>query len=330
MSVAVFILFSATSLVANQSVAATVDAARPTSANTVSNTNPETPATVGDSSARGGSTASSSANATAAGPSAPLDAPFLRPVVRAATVVRPVQGTAAAGVLHPSLEIVDAGREDIGPLSTSLKSEPIDARLPTGFHRVYRVPGSDSQLMRGNGALFAVFPESIYQDGRALLPPGTVYHIGMPDRTPALLQPDVVEPSASVKMGDPLGVRIGTTVDARLDLRIRPARPAPIVHTERQSNAQSHGPFGARTRARTLTDDAYSLDGYLGAAARDANVDTQRSQHAAAVTEGSAPAMLPTIVPGSSALETGNGPKRSGATDPYAYLKLGPARLNRD
>ncbi|MFY7854690.1 MAG: hypothetical protein ACOVQT_01010, partial [Rubrivivax sp.] len=40
-----------------------------------------------------------------------------------------------AGPNRPRLEIVDAGREDVGPLGTSLRSDPVDQRLPTGFER---------------------------------------------------------------------------------------------------------------------------------------------------------------------------------------------------
>ena len=334
MSVVVSILFSATSLIAQQSASASVGASRPTAVDAAVDTVGETTvdstvdSTVdrtvadGDSSARGGSTANSSVNPTTRSAPTQQDAPLLRPAVRATNVVRPVQGTAAAGVLHPPLEIVDAGREDIGPLATSLRSDPVDARLPTGFHRVYRVPGSDSQLMRGNGALFAVFPESIYQDGRALLPPGTVYHIGMPDLTPAPIHPDALSPHAHATKPGAIGVRIGTTVDARLDFRIRPTRPAPIGHTERYSTAQS----GDRSRV----DDAFTLEEYLGVAARNTPVDAERAQDAAAVIEQSNPAMLPKTAPVPSALDTGTGSKHADAQDPYAYLKLGPARIARD
>ncbi len=106
------------------------------------------------------------------------------PALRPASPVRRVEGTAAAGVLHPRLDIVEAGTEDIDGLATTLRTDPYDPRLPTGFQRVYRVPGSDTLFMRGNGALFAIFDASTYRpNGKgasAALPPGTVFHIGMP------------------------------------------------------------------------------------------------------------------------------------------------------
>ncbi len=95
------------------------------------------------------------------------------------------------------LKPVEQTIEDIGPLGQSHRILPEDLRLPTGFERVYRVPGSadqfrfnanqghtDDMLMRINGALRAVFPRSVYIPTRRGLktdvPPGTVFHIGQP------------------------------------------------------------------------------------------------------------------------------------------------------
>ena len=256
----------------------------------------------------------------------------MRPVVRETELIRQARGvqggTAAAGVLRPQLEIVDAGREDIGPLATSLKSQPVDARLPTGFHRVYRVPGSDSLLMRGNGALFAVFSESVYDGGRAILPPGTVYHLGMPNMLPQPIHPDAVANDARANRTESIGDRIGTTVDARIDLRIRPTRPTPIGSSARPDNDQSR------------LEPTYTLDTYLNAArdsgmrAPDSTLDsTPKSQESAA---DSAPVSARVSAPNSSSLAgptpvdaVSVQPASSRVSDAYAYLKLGPARITR-
>jgi hypothetical protein len=70
-------------------------------------------------------------------------------------------------------------------------------------------------MMRGNGALFAVFPRSLYRRTVAgnipLTPAGTVYHIGMPggfNFPGGFLRDDVAPP-------DP---RIATLVDRRVRL----------------------------------------------------------------------------------------------------------------
>lgn len=87
-----------------------------------------------------------------------------------------------------TLEFVDAGFEDVGPLATSFRLEPEDLRLPTGFQRVYRVPGDPDKLMRGNGALFAVFPTSVYRRSARgsvpVAPAAVVYHFGVPGEDP--------------------------------------------------------------------------------------------------------------------------------------------------
>jgi len=114
----------------------------------------------------------------------PAAAAEASPVRPSSGPVRRVDANADAGPLRDDLEIVDAGTEDVGALGTSLRQPGHDARLPTAFQRVYRVPGDEGKLMRGNGALFAVFPESVYRrtarGAVAVAPPGTVFHIGMP------------------------------------------------------------------------------------------------------------------------------------------------------
>ena len=267
------------------------------------------------------STTTSSSNAassTASETSAQNDAPFMRPVVREADLIRPARGTAAAGVLRPQLEILDAGREDIGPLATSLKSQPVDARLPTGFHRVYRVPGSDSLLMRGNGALFAVFSESVYDGGRAVLPPGTVYHIGMPSMLPQPIHPDALVSGAQANRTEPIGDRIGTTVDVRLDLRVRPTRPLAIGSSARPESDQSR------------IEPTYTLDAYLNAA-RDSGMSSalvSTPNTTSNTTSNTTPNT--TSVAGSAPVEA---PLVQSAqprvTGPFGYLKLGPARITR-
>lgn len=74
---------------------------------------------------------------------------------------------------------------DTGPLSTSLRQLQPGLGVPYGFDQVYRVPGRDDLLMRFDGGVTAVFPESVYTsngDGgvSTLVPPNTVFYIGLP------------------------------------------------------------------------------------------------------------------------------------------------------
>ncbi|MDX2114705.1 MAG: hypothetical protein SFZ24_03670 [Planctomycetota bacterium] len=79
---------------------------------------------------------------------------------------------------------VDEGHADRSPLSASLLAKTPDLRLAADFESVYRVPGMADRLMRIDGALAAVFPESEYVpwQGRevALIPAGTTWVIGVP------------------------------------------------------------------------------------------------------------------------------------------------------
>lgn len=127
--------------------------------------------------------------------------------------------SASAGPLRPRLEIVEQGVGDRGGLVTSTRVLPVDLRLPSGFGVVYRSPEGDGNLMRGNGALFAVFPRSLYRSSAVgaipVVPAGVVYSIGMPgpvsypggalqEKPAAGEQPEEERPTA------------------RIDLRMRP------------------------------------------------------------------------------------------------------------
>jgi hypothetical protein len=91
-----------------------------------------------------------------------------------------------------ALQSVDPDFGDVGPLRVSTRVLPVDMRSPSGFDRVYRVPGSaggvpgmdggEERFARISGGLAAVFPRSDYittKKGQyALIPPGTVFYIG--------------------------------------------------------------------------------------------------------------------------------------------------------
>jgi len=83
------------------------------------------------------------------------------------------------------LKPVEAGVADVGPLSESLRAVDVRVELgnPTGFGRVYEVPGRPGQYMRIDGGLWAVFPQSVYVRDRKgnevpEIPPGTEFYIG--------------------------------------------------------------------------------------------------------------------------------------------------------
>src|SRR5205814_2404538 len=82
----------------------------------------------------------------------------------------PCAGLSAQTFVRP-LEPVDQAVEDINPLSMSLRHMQFDLRQPAGFEQVYAVPGHPDLLMRANGGLFAVFPQSVYAQGKSGLVP---------------------------------------------------------------------------------------------------------------------------------------------------------------
>lgn len=85
----------------------------------------------------------------------------------------------------PQLIPADQRVEDHNPLARSLRVVEDGLAAPAGFRQLYRLRGIENRFVRGQGALFAVFPESVYAPTRqgevALVPAGTVFYIGLPD-----------------------------------------------------------------------------------------------------------------------------------------------------
>ena len=64
-------------------------------------------------------------------------------------------------------EALDQMIEDVNPLSTSLRNVEFGLREPNSFDQVMRIGGPDGKLMRVQGALFALFDQSVYvSDGK--------------------------------------------------------------------------------------------------------------------------------------------------------------------
>lgn len=224
----------------------------------------------------------------------PASADSARPIettLKRASPVRQIDpvvggtGTAAAGVLHERLVVVEAGSEDVGPMSTTLRDDPFDMRVPTAFSRVYRVPGSDDLLMRGNGALFVVFDESVYrrtrQGSSPVIGDGAKFHIGIPG-----------------------------------GLRLAPEIAAEEKATFAEEAARRNGRIDRRI------DGSVRVQGLAEQAGVPGMIDRESLRRRPVPADrGSAPR---TSVP--------RPPKPSvtiSESDPYAHLRLGPARIER-
>ena len=238
--------------------------------------------------------AGGSAGGSTSGSASRVDA--AQPTVRRSTgPVRHVGGDAEAGPLRDELETVDAGTEDVGPLGTSLRQTAYDPRLPAGFSRVYRVPGDERKFMRGNGALFAIFPASVYRrtsrGGMPVTPPGTVYRIGMPGDLHLAPEAHAERELAPLQR------------DTRIDGRIEPMQVAETA------------PVQSRLDARI---DARAPQGTAAIAARTGRAGPQRVPAAESREEQAAdPREAPVESSGAAA-------------DPYAHLAFGAPRVERE
>ncbi len=116
------------------------------------------------------------------------------------------------------LKPLDQTVEDTSPLDISLRQIERGLREPSAFDQVYRVPNREDLLMRIEGGIYAIFPQSVYTRGRngtlPLIPAGTVFYIGFPELE-RLSQVD-----ASIGQGEG---RVGDDpYDGRLDWRVDP------------------------------------------------------------------------------------------------------------
>lgn len=88
-----------------------------------------------------------------------------------------------------TLTPTEAGVADRNAMSESLRVMPFEMRQPSGFSTVYEVDLRPDVLVRGNGAVYAVFPQGDYAIAtvrkqrvvQTLVPAGTMYYIGEPD-----------------------------------------------------------------------------------------------------------------------------------------------------
>ena len=160
-------------------------------------------------------------------------------LLSAGAAARAIPPTAAPPATE--LETVDPGVGDVHSLAISLRAMPPNLSQPSGFDRVYRVPGSDDLLMRANGGLYAVFPRSTYVPSPVGLVPvigdNTVFYIGAPP----------VEPSRpSVDAGN----RIHPIVTRRVDGRAPSSRDAVPVEQPFDLNRWAYPVDEAARRAR--------------------------------------------------------------------------------
>lgn len=75
---------------------------------------------------------------------------------------------------------LEEGVADVSALGMSLRQLEPGLVMPMDFGDVYRVPGMPDMLMRIAGGMYAVFPQSVYSESGAMIPPGTTFHIGAP------------------------------------------------------------------------------------------------------------------------------------------------------
>lgn len=85
----------------------------------------------------------------------------------------------------PKLYRVDSDLDGRDPLALSLRNPRIDMASPLNFDDLYAVEGRNDIFVRRSGAVYAVFPRSLYvkkaKGGeRSVVPAGTTYSFGFP------------------------------------------------------------------------------------------------------------------------------------------------------
>lgn len=129
-----------------------------------------------------------------------------------------------SGALPSRFTKIEQTVGDVDPLGVSLRHLSTDLRVPSDFRDVYRIEGSAAAAQRWgvsnptgadlfarrDGAITAVFPESVYVSTRngilPLIPPGTIFFIGdLPQDPFGSLPPSPDSPN-----------RVDTRVDTRI------------------------------------------------------------------------------------------------------------------
>ena len=87
-----------------------------------------------------------------------------------------------------ALEPLDQRVSDLNPLGNSLRITEAGLGIPNDFRQVFRVPGDRNMMMRAQGGLYAVFPQSTYGEWEVkktkerfhipVIGQGTVFYIG--------------------------------------------------------------------------------------------------------------------------------------------------------
>lgn len=183
-----------------------------------------------------------------------------------------VLGVAAAWGAPPGARPVDArglkrldqGYEDIDPLRTSLRLQPVDLRMPMDFDTVYSLPGrgATDRLVRMSGALAAVFPRSEYtptERGVVVhVPASTVFYIGsLPSASEA---PRVIAPGSAAARAD--AGRADSAADAMArTLDVSAAAPSQDTGALREPGAPAPGAGAAAAAGRGIMND----EGYRAA-----------------------------------------------------------------
>jgi len=121
----------------------------------------------------------------------------------------------------PQLVPLEQGYEDRSAFDESLRVPRVDLSVPGGFKQVYQVPGRDDLLMRVNGGMYAVFPESYYRGvsggAKPLIPPGTIFYIGEPPTNrPVVPGQPKVAPPVSLAPRDEIDPRVNGKWDRRI------------------------------------------------------------------------------------------------------------------
>lgn len=149
-------------------------------------------------------------------------------------------------------EITPGGR-DVGPMSRATPVRRVDMRLTDGFRSLFETP--DGQFVRVQGAVHAVFPRSVYQGGQAVVPPGTVFYIGLPPWAQSAVPPP----------DDTLGRRVERRLDRRVwgDAERAPRGGGGALSSSAARAAPTYAIWtaGRAQRVRTLLERALDAGG---------------------------------------------------------------------
>lgn len=165
------------------------------------------------------------------------------------------------GAFPEQLQPIDEGIADRGSGAVSFRRIAVDQRQDTNFDHIYSAPGRPDLLMRRDGAITAIFPQSLYGVTKGgmipMIPAGTLYFLGTPSCDDPCLPAPIAGPPTKSETPDRDARQNSTPVSSPIDARVSSATFKPTTRYPAPDGAEATMDSAAeRARVQRLREIA--------------------------------------------------------------------------